>query len=419
MKDIIKKIIAENWDRKPDYIPRKRIPEDLTKSKTSIVIIGPRRSGKSYSFYEIKDVLAKYGAKERDFININFEDERLSEFKAEHFDLILEAFHEMREGKPIFFLDEIQNVDGWDKFIRRLADSGYKIVVSGSNSKMLSTEIAEKLGGRFPEINIYPLDFKEFLRFKGLELKKEHLYSKEKFAIKRYFEEYMSFGAFPEPAFLSDEQSKLKVLKSYFNLVFYKDIMARKGIKNEAALILIIKKLRENIGKIITPRAIYSALKAADIEVGPNTVETYISYLEEAFLTIPCLPYAKSVGTQERKKRYIVDNGYVKLLEVKEDKGLLLKNLIFNEIIKTGKSAHYHQGKRECDFVTEKGEEAIQVTYELNDENQEREIVGVLEAMDAYKIKNGLIITFDQESEIERDKRKIRVVPAWKWCLQR
>ncbi len=418
MKEIIKKIIAENWDRLPEYIPRNKIPEELAKGKPSIVIIGPRRSGKSYEFFEIKKMLSVKGIDERNFISINFEDERLSEFKSEHFDLILEAFHEIREGKPIFFLDEIQNVEGWEKFIRRLADNGYKTIVSGSNSKMLSSEIARTLGGRFPEITVYPLDFIEFLKFKGIEFKKEHEYSKEKFAIKKYFKEYMNFGAFPEPTFLNDEQSKLKILKSYFNLVFYKDIMARKGIKNEAALIFIIKKLRENIGKMITPRAIYSSLKQADIEVGPNTVETYISYLEEAFLAIPCLPYAKSVGTQERKKRYIIDNGYVKLLEVKEDKGLLLENLVFNEIVKKGKVAYYHMGKKECDFITENGEDAIQVTYELNDENREREIEGLVEAMDAYKIKNGIILTYDQESEIEKDKRKIKVIPAWKWCLQ-
>lgn len=416
MKEILKKLIVEYWEGEPEYIRRNKAPEGLISGKHSLVIVGPRRAGKSYTLHEVRDRLIGKGADRKSFVYLNFEDERLAEFTREDFDQILEAYHSLAEGKPVFFLDEIQNVDGWAKFIRRLADSGYKVLATGSNSNMLSREIAEKLGGRFPEIDIYPLDFTEFLRFKGLEFRKEHPYSKKRFAIVKYFDEYLSFGGFPEVALLSDEASKMKVLRSYFNLVFYRDLMADNDLKNEEALRFMIKKLREGIGNVMTPRAIYSSLKKADIQVGPNTVEKYIDCLEEAFLVMPCPLFAKSVVKQERKKRYFIDNGYIKLFEVKEDKDLLLENLVFTELIKRGKKVHFHQGKKECDFIVDKSA-AIQVTCEVNETDEKRECGGLLEAMEAYDIKDGIILTYDQEKEVVVDNKKIMLMPVWKWLL--
>lgn len=416
MKDIIKRIITEFWERKPTYITRKKVLPDLIRGKISLVIIGPRRAGKSYTIHEIKDNLFEHDIEGENYIYLNFEDERLADFSKEHFDLILDAYYEMKEKKPVLFLDEIQNIEGWNRFVRRLADNDYKVIVTGSNSEMLSRKIAEKLGGRFPEINIYPLNFKEFLKFKGIEFKERYLHSKQRFVIKKYFEEYLSYGGFPEVSLLSRSGSKMKVLRSYFNLVFYKDMIAKKKVHNEIALRFIIKKIRENIGKVATPRAIYASLKNAEIEVGPTTVENYVDYLEEAFLVVPCSQFVKSVIKQEKKKRYFIDNGYIKVFEIKEDLGLLLENLVFCEFLKKEKKVYFHQGKRECDFIVDK-EKAIQVTYKLNEENKEREIEGILEAMEAYKIKNGIIITYEQEDEIVKDNKKIRVVPAWKWCL--
>jgi len=416
MKEIIKKIIAEFWDKSVTYIPRKKITEELATAKSSIIITGPRRAGKSYTIYELRDMIMKKGAEKQDFLCINFEDERLSDLKKEQLDLLLEAYYEMRDRKPIIFLDEIQNIVGWEKFIRRLADDGYKVVATGSNSEILSMEIANRLGGRFLETEIYPLDFKEFLTFKKMEIRREYLYSKERFKLKKYFDEYLLYGGFPEVAFFSEHENKIKVIKTYFNLVFYKDLIAKKELENETALRFIIKKLRENIGNIITPRAIYASLKNAGIEAGPNTVEKYIQYLEEAFLIIPCKHFAKSVSKQEKKKRYFVDNGYIKIFEVKEDLGLLLENLVFTEFIKKGKDVGYYQGKKECDFIVE-GREAVQVAYNLNEENEGREVEGIIEAMKVCGLEKGIIITYDQEREIEKEGKKIQVVPAWKWAL--
>ncbi len=413
MKNIIKKIIVEGWELEHELIPRNLISSELIKSKTSLVLVGPRRAGKSYTMYEMMNALGE----SKSFVYINFEDERLLQFQSEDFDIILEAYYELKEKRPVLFFDEIHNVKGWERYVRRLADSGYKVVVTGSNSKMLSREIAERLGGRFVEIRVYPLNFKEFLRFKSMEVKEKDFYSKQRFKIKKFLREYLNFGGYPEISLFSKKENKEKLLKTYFDLVFYRDIVSREKVENESALKFIIKKLRENIGKVVTPRRIYSQLKEIGISLSPNTVERYIRYLEEVFLITPCLPYAKSVLKQTRKKLYFIDNGYVKLFEVKQDDGLLLENLVFTELIKKGKKVFYHQGKKECDFIVN-SKEAIQVTYELNIGNEKREVEGLIEAMELYGLEKGTIITCDQEREMDFGQRKIVVLPVWKWLLR-
>ena len=421
MKDTLKKLIVNGWEQDTQYIQRGIIPSELSLKKPSLVLIGPRRSGKSYTLHELKDTCLGASGQTRAFIYLNFENERLAGvFKREQFDFILEAYYELRADKPLILLDEVQNIDGWGRFVRRLADSGYKVVVTGSNSDVLSRDIAEQLGGRFVEIKVYPLCFREFLEFKGMKPADEIIYSKERFRVKRFFEEYLHYGGFPEVALLSTPETKLKLLETYFNLVFYRDLTRKRMVENENAMRLIIKKLRESIGNMITPRAVYATLKAADIGVGPNTVEKYITYLEEALVVFPCQPFSKSSFKQERRKRYFVDNGYLKLFEVKEDRGMLLENLVFTELLKLGKKIYYHAGKRECDFIS--GNLAIQVTDTLSEGNTKRELEGLIEAVDAYGLAGGIIITRDQEKELMVGKgitrKKITVVPAWKWCLE-
>ncbi|MFH1094628.1 MAG: ATP-binding protein [Candidatus Micrarchaeota archaeon] len=418
MKELLKKLIAEGWDSLPAYVSRNRIPPALASSNSSIVIIGPRRAGKSYTAYEIKDRFLKKPDQTRDFIYLNFEDERLSGFKSTDFRLILDAYHELRDGKPMLILDEIHLVDGWDKFARRLADSGHKVVASGSNSKMLSREIAGTLGGRFSEAPIFPLNFSEFLKFRKIAPGKEHLYSKERFRLMKEFDIYLNYGGFPQMAPFTDEESRRRSLETYFNLVFYKDVIARHKLENEQALRFIIVKMRENVGQAATSRSVYSAMLEAGIAAGPNTVEKYLDYLEEAFLLVPCPPFVKSAVRQERRKRYFVDNGYIKLLEVKEDAGKLLENQIFMELVKEGRKVWYHRDRGECDFITDLGE-AIQVTHELAGHNRRREFDGLKEAMDACKLKSGVIVTYGQEEQIDLEGIPVKVIPAWKWCLER
>jgi predicted AAA+ superfamily ATPase len=190
------------------------------------VLTGPRRAGKSFYVYEIQQKL--WHKSNKRIVYLNFEDDRLNGFNNQHFDLILEAYYELHTEKPVLFLYEVHVIKGWETFVRRLANTGYKVVVTGSNSHLLSKEIAEKLGARFIETNIFSLDFKEFLKFKNFKINPETVFSKEHFTLKKLFNEYLSFGGFPEVAMLNGEEAKRKVLQTYFDLVFFKDIVGRK-----------------------------------------------------------------------------------------------------------------------------------------------------------------------------------------------
>lgn len=413
MKDALKTIMTDFWNSKAPYTPRNKVSRELAEGKTSLVITGPRRAGKSFTLYEIRDHLA---TQQKDVAYVNFEDERLHGFKKEQFDLILDAYYELRRGQPVILLDEIQNVNGWGPFLRRLADNQYKVIATGSNSNMLTRDIAQKLGGRFIQLTVMPLNFAEFLQFKNVPATKEAFYSREKYAIKQCFDEYLNFGGFPEVATLTEPANKTRLLQTYFDLVFYQDLVSREKMRNEEALRHIVKKLRETLGNATAPRAIHASTKSAGISIGPNTVEKYIASLENAYVILPCLPYAKSLSRQTRKKRYFIDNGYIKLFEIKPDEGLLLENLVYTELIKYGHSPRYHQHKKECDFII--SDHAIQVTREINDANKDREISGLLEAARAFKLKHATIITRDQEETLHAEGRKIQIVPAWKWMLE-
>ncbi len=416
MKQIIKKLIIEAWETKREYVGRRIIPKEMILSDSSAILVGPRRAGKSYTMYQMIDEYFEGRKDKQGYVFLNFEDERISGFKKNQFDLILESFYELKQdSKPVIFLDEVQNIPGWEKYVRRLSDSGHKVVVSGSNSEMLSQNIAQKLGGRFIQFAIYPLSFSEFLKFKNYKIPEKEILGKKRYEVLRYFEEYLEYGGFPEVSRFDRKESKRKVLQTYYNLVFYKDLISNKSLENEQALHFIIKKIRENIGKVFSNRSVYASLKKADIQVGPNTVEKYIEELFRAFLINPCFPFNKSVLAQSKEKKYFVDNGYLKLLEIKEDWSLLLENLVFLEILKRGGKAFYFREKRECDFIV--GNCAVQVAYELNDGNREREMEGVIEAIEKNKLERGIVLTYNSEESIETGGKEIKVMPAWKWCL--
>jgi len=404
--------MIEFWEDTQPYTARHKVNLELLTGKTCLIICGPRRAGKSFTMYEIRDGLDD----KKNSIYVNFEDDRLQGFKNGQFDEILDAYYEIRKEQPVLFLDEVQNVDGFGPYLRRLADRQYKVVATGSNSKLLSREIAQILGGRFVQLTILPLDFNEFLLFKKITLTPETIHSKEKYDVRRAFDEYLNYGGFPEVSQLTEPQNKTKVLQTYFNLVFYQDMVSKEKLQNEEALQFILKKTRENIGNAFTPRSVYAAAKNAGIAIGPNTVEKYLARLEDAYLVQPCLPFAKSATSQLRKKRYFIDNGYIKLFEVKPDEGLMLENLIFTELVKKGHTPRYHQRKKECDFILP--DHAIQVTHELNEANTKREVDGLMEAIHAHDLQKGTIITRDQEKTINVEGQRINVIPAWIWCLQ-
>jgi len=424
LKDILKKIILDSQNKTQKYIKRNIITKKTLINQNNFVLIGPRRAGKSYYLFEIKEDLEKYLKKDKtDFIYINFEDERLIDLKTNDLDLILEAYDEMFNKKPILLLDEIQNIKYWEKFARRLADNDYKVFITGSNSKLLSKEIASTLGARYLQINITPFCFKEYLIANKFEFNSKTIYhSKEIYKLKEHVKNYLEYGGFPEISKKDDKYSKLELLKTYFDLYIYKDLSKRWKIENPEHLVMIIKKIKENIGNETNPNSIFLKLSSIKIPISVKTTYNYVSFLKNVFLISELSLYRKSFAKREaQKKYYFLDNGFLKLFEIDDDLGKKLENLIYTEIIKRKQEVFYWRNKKgnECDFVIkcENKYKLIQVTYEYNNYSNERETKGMLEAMDYFKCNEGTIITFDQEKTITINNKKINIIPLYKWLL--
>lgn len=424
LKDILKKIILDSQNKTQKYIKRNIITKKTLINQNNFVLIGPRRAGKSYYLFEIKEDLEKYLKKDKtDFIYINFEDERLIDLKTNDLDLILEAYDEMFNKKPILLLDEIQNIKYWEKFARRLADNDYKVFITGSNSKLLSKEIASTLGARYLQINITPFSFKEYLIANNFEFNSKTIYhSKEIYKLKEHVKNYLEYGGFPEISKKDDKYSKLELLKTYFDLYIYKDLSKRWKIENPEHLVMIIKKIKENIGNETNPNSIFLKLSSIKIPISVKTTYNYVSFLKNVFLISELSLYRKSFAKREaQKKYYFLDNGFLKLFEIDDDLGKKLENLIYTEIIKRKQEVFYWRNKKgnECDFVIkcENKYKLIQVTYEYNNYSNERETKGMLEAMDYFKCNEGTIITFDQEKTITINNKKINIIPLYKWLL--
>lgn len=424
LKDVLKKIILDSQEKNQKYISRNIIPKITLLNQNCFVLVGPRRAGKSFYLFEIKEMLQKELKKDKtDFVYINFEDERLIDLKTNDLNLILEAYSELFNKEPILLLDEIQNIKHWELFARRLADNNYKVFITGSNSKLLSKEIASTLGARYLQVNITPFNFNEFLKINNFNYDIKTIYhSKEIYKLKKLLKNYLDFGGFPEISKKEDSYSKLELLKTYFDLYIYKDLSKRWKIENPEHLVLIIKKIKEDLGNETNPNAIYSKLSLIKMPISVKTTYNYVSFLKNVFLISELSLYRKSFAKREsQKKYYFIDNGFLKLFEIDESIGRKLENLVYTEIIKRKQEVFYWRNKKgnECDFIIKDRNEfnLIQVTYEYNNDSKSREIKGLLEAMDYFKCNKGTIITYDQEKNINIDNKQIEIVPIYKWLL--
>lgn len=415
---VLEQIIAEFWNLKPQYIFRSFF-EPYFKSKKCTAIIGPRRAGKSYLLYQIRDYLIKTKSYNlTDFLYVNFENLGLKGFTYKNFDEILKTYNSIYpEKKPIIMFDEIQNIDLWYKYVRNLADLGYLVYITGSNSKMISKEIALNLGARYIVLKVYPFSFKEFLELKGIQFEKQNIilnHNKIVFA----FKEYLAYGGFPEITNQSPEIKK-QILRNYFDLALG-DIIKRWSVSDNNALEIFVKKLKENITTETTIKNYCRFFKSIDYKISQREIYRFVKYLQDSFFLFGLESQKKSIRSRTYlKKYYFIDNGYISLFEFEKDDGLKLENIVFCSLLKMGKEINYYKDKKECDFIVrkDKGLQAIQVTYELNENNREREIQGLIEALDYYDLKKGYIITGKQEEEFEKGGKKIKVIPAWKWML--
>ena len=417
-KDRLKQTLAEQREailRKPLGVKRTvlELIEKKAKLPHIVVLTGLRRSGKSTL---LRQIIKEY-YHDNDFFYINFEDERLNNFKAEDFNLIYESLLELFGEKKTFFIDEIQNVTNFQNFVRRFYDLGFKFFITGSSAKLLSKEIGTKLTGRHVDITVRPFSFKEFLLFHNFQLTEEDLFKTVfRVKLKTHFEKYLTHGGMPEYVQYED----MEILMRTYEDIVIKDIVARYNVENIPEL----KQLYQYLITNFSQRFSYNSLKKFIEIKSSNTIKKYIDYFEETYFIkqVNKFDYGLKKQIINDKKVYIVDNGFISNISANltKDKGWLLENLVFIELTAKGK-VFYYSDKLECDFLlvdNKKVKKEIQVCWELNLKNKDRELAGLLEAMNFFKIKGGIVLTNDQDDEILVDGNKIIVKPVWKWLLE-
>ncbi len=334
------------------------------------VFVGLRRAGKSYLMYQHIHSLLAAGHSIEEILYFNFEDDRIDIFNVSELDLIKTCYEEMYGHRPIFFLDEIQNIKGWEKFARRLADTGYRVYITGSNAKMLSSEIATTLGGRYLIKNVYPFSFNEYLSFRKVDMADKNAIYKYRSGIMRSFEEYFYGGGLPETLLMKDKRSWIS---SLFNKIFFGDLVARHQIRNDFALKLMIRKLAESVKQPTSYNRIANIVSTAGKKISVDTVIDYIAYLRESWLILPFENLSARLSEREsNKKYYFVDNGLLGLFLIDANTSLL-ENIVAISLRKQYEDNVFFYNKNiEVDFVVPDDGLAIQVAYSLADPTTEK-----------------------------------------------
>jgi len=426
MKNILKRIIKDfhlRWI--PMYHQREiDVPTDLPKI---ITLVGPRRSGKTYLLFQIMDRLVKSGVSKEQVLYLNFEDERI-ELDGQYdtiFEAYLELHPDIKMGDVYLFLDEIQNLEGWERFIRRTYDTfTRKIYLTGSNSRMLSREIATALRGRTLPIEVLPLSFKEFLLFQGVDT--EDRYSlKNSSLIKQNLRDYLEWGGYPETVGL-DPHYKTTILQEYFNVTLYRDIVERYDVSDVHILKYFIKRLLGSFTKEFSVNKIYNDLKSRNLSIGKDRLYRFVEYVESVYMIAVLEKYAPSVLKREmsNKKIYLYSNGLATAMVplLGEDRGKLLENAVFFHLRRLNRNLLFLKNRFECDFILlGSGEEAmaIQVTERLTRENLSREIGGLKKGMDRFDMSQGIVVVSEEihKQIIETLPSSIKVIHAAEWFL--
>lgn len=419
-RDTLKQILI---DQKDIYLNNPLITRQYPlEDNVNYCIVGIRRTGKSYLMYQQIKQLEDKGIPLSQIVYVNFEDERLLEVTTEDLNTILEIGMEIAgtDNRPYLFLDEIQNVDGWEKFVRRIADMKYRINITGSNSKMLSSEIASTLGGRFVILNVYPYSFSEYL----IANKKEKNYldvlsTIDKADVLSQYNEYVTYGAFPE---LVEIKNKKPFLSSIYQTVYLGDIIARNKISNDFAVRLILKKIAESVTKPLSFTRLTNILKSAGTSLGKQTVINYVGYMTDSYLLFTLQNYAaKLVEKETSPKYYFMDTGLLGLMLL-DCKSAQLENLVAIELIRRYgvENVYFFENNVEIDFYVPVENLAIQVSMQVLDDidTRERETRSFVKLHNFIFESRCLIITNSEEATLDCEGIVIDVVPVWKWLLQ-
>ena len=414
-RDVLKQIII---DQKEMYLDNPLISRDYDlEENVNYCFVGIRRTGKSYMMYQQIHNLMNDGISSSQIVYVNFEDERLLEIGVDDLNTILEIGIEFSgsKGKPYLFLDEIQNVDGWEKFVRRVADMKYRINITGSNSKMLSKEIASTLGGRFMIVNVFPYSFKEYLSANHIEnIMLAQIGTKKRADIVSQYEQYVTYGAFPE---LVDIKNKRVFLNNIYQTVYLQDIIARNKITNDFAVRLILKKIAESVTKALSFNRLTNIVKSAGISIGKQTVINYVGHMLDSYLIFSLQNYASK---KTSPKYYFMDTGLLGLMLL-DCKTAQLDNLVAVELIRRYgfENVYFFENNIEVDFYIPSENLAIQVSMQVLDDvdTLERETRAFVKLNQFIPDTKCLLVTNSEETKLNCDGIKIDVVPIWKWLL--
>ncbi len=383
------------------------------------VFVGVRHVGKSYMMYQRVKELLTQGIGWDEILYVNFDDERLAELTTEDLNLLIETHLETWGKKPHVFLDEIQNVPHWDKFVRRLANEKYHICVTGSNARMLSKDVATTLGGRFFIVEVYPFSFHEYLRANQVELTENWQHSTlERANVSRLMNEYIKFGGLPE---ITGFRNKRATLSSLYQKIYLSDICTRNGIKNDRVLNIMIKKLAESVKQPISFNRLRNIVVSTGHQISLPSVIDYVGYAIDSWLLIPIEnEIAKLSDKESIKKYYFIDNGILNLFLTDEETSLI-ENMVAVELCRRydKKNVTYlNDGGREIDFIVADRQLAIQASYSIKDaDTRNREIAPLLRFGASHPGWKLLVITHDESELMEQNGLQIEVVPFWKWTF--
>ena len=398
-------------------------PEKLNRI---LAVVGPRRAGKTYFMYQLIQYLQQGGRySKEDVLFIDFEDYRLGGFTGSDMDELFAAFHKLAGRYPQFlFFDEVQNLPDWNRVLRTLNNRRrFKIIVSGSNSRLLDREISTELRGRYEDILMLPFSFREYLRYRDILFTPVSLRTAARGSIAAAFDDYIRHGGFPEVVMARNEDEQRKLLQNYFKTIFYRDILERYNIKARYVLDAMMNNFLETYSDVFSISRFEKHLKGNELPGSKRTISNYLHYLQEAFFVIVNDKFSFSPRRRimNPKKIYLTDTGFAALgRPFAENRGKILENVVAIELFRRRTELYYFKNSNACDFIVKQGPRpthAIQVCWELTERNEKRELNGIADALKSLDLPSGLILTYAQEEDREVNGRRVSVLPVWKWLL--
>lgn len=409
---------------------RPRTVDYVEKRNSATVVTGMRRTGKTYVTYQRMRSLVESGVPLERIVHVNFDDDRLKGVKLEHLRLVGEVHAEMfpdaAKERCWYFLDEVQDVEGWELFARRLVDSHrVQLCLTGSSSKMLSGDIATQMRGRSVDVEVFPLSFSEFLRFNSLvkSIPAAPFSTRTAGMLRNAMRRYLDEGGFPDVQG-DDFRVRVKTLQGYVDAVLYRDVIERHNVPSVQSLRYTLEYIKHNFAHKISTRAIAGALKSLGLSDSREFVADYLDWLEQAYLIyrVPIRTDSLAVRRMNPDKFYLVDTGLARAVTPKNDaaRGWFLENLVFLSLRRGDNRIEYYNTKsgEEVDFlVTDKATKKrrlVQVAWELPlPETEQRELSALKIARKEMGIDDCTVVTWDDE----REDDGIKILPVWKWCL--